>query len=173
MAKYLLPCSCGQTVVIEPRQAGQSLVCACGKTLSIPTVLQIRNLELAQEPSQPAAKRWGGRQQLILVGTVVVLAAMVLAGWYLWQRPIAPADIVDPAVIRKNIQNVPLWDAWTTWQKYKEGIDTRRYASYDWAVAQFWIWLSISAALAAVGGSLIAAGMLSKGATAKPRRAGR
>jgi hypothetical protein len=42
--KYSLTCECGQSQPVEPRQAGQSLICACGKTLQVPTMLQIKRL---------------------------------------------------------------------------------------------------------------------------------
>jgi hypothetical protein len=62
---------------------------------------------------------------------------------------------------------------WTVWEKYKEGIDTRRFGGYDWAVTQFYLWLSVAGVLAVAGGSLIVVGIASKDKQAKPRRAAR
>ena len=49
--KYLLPCKCGQSVEIEPGQAGQMVVCACGENLLVPSMLQIKVLLVA--PDKP------------------------------------------------------------------------------------------------------------------------
>jgi hypothetical protein len=55
--KYLLPCPCGQSVEVEPGQAGQTVVCACGKTLLVPTMLQVKALPVAPEKLKPAHKQ--------------------------------------------------------------------------------------------------------------------
>ena len=59
MAKYLLPCSCGRKMPVEPRQAGQSVDCACGESLEIPTMLAMSALEPADsvaENPEPSAE---------------------------------------------------------------------------------------------------------------------
>ena len=53
--RYLLPCECGQSVEIEPSQAGQTVVCGCGKELLAPSMLQIKALPVA--PDKPAPPR--------------------------------------------------------------------------------------------------------------------
>jgi hypothetical protein len=57
--EYLLPCSCGQKMRITAAQAGAQLACACGKSLAVPTLRGIKQLEIA--PVATAAKspgRW-------------------------------------------------------------------------------------------------------------------
>ena len=50
--RYLLPCSCGQKIAIEPRQAGQSIRCPCGNSVEAPTMLKMTALEPAEpEPT--------------------------------------------------------------------------------------------------------------------------
>ena len=52
--KYRLTCECGRSYPIEPRQAGQTLDCECGKTLQIPTMLKMKRLpEWEEEESAP------------------------------------------------------------------------------------------------------------------------
>ena len=55
--KYLLSCKCGQTVEIEPNQAGQTISCACGERLLIPSMLQIKALPIAPEKQEPPKEK--------------------------------------------------------------------------------------------------------------------
>ncbi len=55
--EYLLPCSCGQKTRITPAQAGDQVACVCGKSLAVPTLRGIKQLELA--PVQTRAKAAG------------------------------------------------------------------------------------------------------------------
>ena len=56
--KYLLPCPCGQSVEVEPNQAGQTVPCGCGQNLTVPSMLQMKALPAASEkPIQPPKKR--------------------------------------------------------------------------------------------------------------------
>jgi len=52
--EYLLPCSCGQKTRITAAQAGAQVRCDCGKSLSVPTLRGIRQLETV--PPQANAK---------------------------------------------------------------------------------------------------------------------
>jgi len=47
--KYLLPCSCGQDVPIETSQAGGNVLCNCGLSVQVPSLLKIKKLQLASE----------------------------------------------------------------------------------------------------------------------------
>jgi len=51
--KYLLSCKCGQSVEVEPSQAGQTAVCACGEGVIVPTMLQIKALPRVPEKKEP------------------------------------------------------------------------------------------------------------------------
>jgi len=77
MAKYLLPCECGEGVAIEPSQAGSSVVCQCGKSLEVPTLRGIRTLD----PIQATAARQPTREWSPLRGGIFVVAFVgMLAG---------------------------------------------------------------------------------------------
>lgn len=47
--KYLLPCSCGKFVPIETAQAGSDVVCQCGQSLKVPSMLKIKKLRTVEE----------------------------------------------------------------------------------------------------------------------------
>jgi len=55
MTQYLLPCPCGQKSRITAAQAGEQVTCACGKTLIVPTLRGIRQLEPAPTTTISAA----------------------------------------------------------------------------------------------------------------------
>jgi hypothetical protein len=48
LMQYQLTCSCGTTHRVSVSQAGQSLTCACGNSLSIPTLRGLKELPPAQ-----------------------------------------------------------------------------------------------------------------------------
>src|SRR3954466_947072 len=52
---YLLPCTCGQKVRIANAQAGGKVACGCGKSLAVPTLRGLRELELAPPETRSAA----------------------------------------------------------------------------------------------------------------------
>ena len=86
--KYLLPCSCGQSIVVEASQAGQMVACSCGRSQEAPTMRGIRALEPAAQanareakPGQPAA--WSPVQGgLFVLGILIAMAGIAAAGWY-------------------------------------------------------------------------------------------
>ena len=45
--QFLLPCSCGQKVRVGNAQAGAGVRCVCGKSLTVPTLRGLRELESA------------------------------------------------------------------------------------------------------------------------------
>jgi len=88
-AQYFLPCSCGQKVRVEPAQAGGQVACSCGKSLNVPTLRGLKQLELAP-PDQASARRsaagkWGPvRGAMFSIGLLVsVVSVLVLAYTYL------------------------------------------------------------------------------------------
>jgi len=83
---YLLPCSCGQKVRIAPSQAGGQALCACGKSLSIPTLRGIRALEPAPEALARPAATWSVLHGLFFSGGMLLaFAGIFLIAWYLYQ----------------------------------------------------------------------------------------
>ena len=83
---YLLPCSCGQKVPVLPSQAGGQVSCSCGKSLAIPTLRGIRQLEVAQEPSERPTATWSKLQGTFFSGGMLVATVgAVIIAWYLYQ----------------------------------------------------------------------------------------
>jgi hypothetical protein len=72
--QYLLPCACGQSVRVGNAQAGATVSCSCGKTLAVPTLRGLRQLE--RVPQEAAAAK---RLHWSPVHGTVFAAALVLA----------------------------------------------------------------------------------------------
>ena len=160
--KYLLPCVCGQEVLIEPKQAGESAVCACGLPLAVPTLLQIMALERVEEEvgPRPSHWKWGKCQRLLLVGISVFVGAVAIGIWLLMHQPKSPFDAVDPEQIRQSAQNLRVWQSWEAWQSMKTGLDRRIDQQYADAVAQFRVLLGVVVALALTGVGLVTLGIM-------------
>jgi len=85
MAQYLLPCSCGQSIPISPRQAGQEVDCpACQQTLKIPTLGAIKQLPLAEGTLAAPTAREAGSTMAKRLGfallAVITVASLTTAG---------------------------------------------------------------------------------------------
>ena len=84
--KYLLPCTCGESIVVEVSQAGQRIPCKCGKTLEVPTMRAIRELAPAMEENAKAAVKqrpaqtWSQTQGTVFgIGALLAVAGVAAA----------------------------------------------------------------------------------------------
>ncbi len=107
-AKYLLPCSCGEKIAVEAAQAGQTVRCACGAELDVPTMSSITSLEQVEPeaeagPSRPESA-WGRREAWILLGTVVLLVGVTLLVWLQWSQP----RLIDT----RTMSPIESWGLW-------------------------------------------------------------
>mgnify|MGYP006910716869 CR=1 FL=1 len=123
-SRYLLPCPCGRKNPIEVAQSGQSIQCACGRRLDVPTMLEIRSLErVAEEPTPRRRRPWGIRQGLVLLGMLVtVVAACVALGLYL-TRP-TPPEPPSLQRVQAIISELSLLQTFWEWERLKGGLET-------------------------------------------------
>jgi len=174
--RYLLPCSCGEKLPVEPRQAGQTIKCRCGASLRIPPMLQMKALERAEpEPvaGQVAASPWGVRQSLALLGLVIAALALVVALRLFWIRPLPPNE-PRPEAIRRQTQSLSALDAWRFWQSLRaSGLDPRRPREdriYPEACFRYRLAMGVVFVVAALGIALFGGATLSgRYRTAKAR----
>jgi len=160
--KYLLPCPCGQQIVVEPRQAGETIRCSCGAALMAPNLLDMRALDaVPSEPSKPsAASGWGTKRALQFAGTMLVVAALVLEMVIYLNRPVSAYDVFDAETLRKTYHDLPLSQTWQTWQHVKQGLDRRTDQQYaaQWLVCyieQFGVgMLALAGVAMAVAGTI-------------------
>ena len=96
--KYQLPCKCGQSVEIEPGQAGQTVVCICGENLLVPSMLQVKALPVAPEKSPPPREEAGIlRRTFLILGIALFIPSIALA-YQLYTHPPQPRQVSEKRV---------------------------------------------------------------------------
>ncbi len=122
--KYLLPCSCGKTVPIEPSQAGGNVRCECGQTLKIPSLLQIKKLPVADFDSaeqlvltEDGMKPTSGANSssvaasICLIGSVLTVAAVGLCLYTVLLTYPKPEDVLKKQVYYRFGEKVAVQDS--------------------------------------------------------------
>lgn len=84
---YLLKCDCGKQTPVEPSQAGRKVRCACGKSLDVPALRALRKLPAPENVESVDQGAWSGRNRVLVIGVIVLAAAVLLGGFTLWRRP--------------------------------------------------------------------------------------
>ena len=90
MPSYLLSCSCGQQIRVSSVQAGETVRCACGLPLPVPSMRELRSLPPAND--EPGGKRrkaiaWEDRHRVAFLLVLVAIAALSAAGYLALQLP--------------------------------------------------------------------------------------
>ncbi len=160
--QYQLPCGCGQHVVINATQAGQDVVCACGKTLAVPT---LRGLQaLTKVPGSAAATPAAGPKPIAtssVSGCLFALAFVTLVGCSLFtmamliQRSrLKPhrelAAMLDEG--QQQVDELPLDESFMVWKHFvAEGIygEMPTEEIVDWTRARMYRRLATGGGIAA------------------------
>jgi len=160
-AKYLLPCRCGQQMVIEPRQAGETVVCRCGATLQVPRMLEIVVLEPA--PAESGSPRsgavWGWRQRIRLLGVMLLLVSIIAGACLYLNPPVSRFKVLPSEELQRKARKLTPSETWWEWQRMKQGLDRWIDQQHAAELVRYRIWQAVTGALAIVGIGLIAAGM--------------
>ena len=158
--KYLLPCRCGRQIVIEPRQAGQTIACECGAVIEAPTMLDMTALEPApvESVSVPTPTTWGPGRRLRLLGIMLLGGAIAGGVALLWWWPVSPSDAINPAHIRDYFKGLPPALTFDVWESMKQGLDRRTDQRYAAKLSQFQVGGAFAIAVALIGAALIAVG---------------
>ena len=114
--QYNLPCSCGEKIPIKPSQAGETVHCKCGIALPIPTLREIKQLEVCDQQKNDAAQhattRWTRREGQMMLGALLILIGLGLAAYLVATRPkLAAIDDLLPI------------QTWGLWQDLRRGPD--------------------------------------------------
>ena len=96
--KYQLPCKCGQSVNIEPSQAGQTVVCVCGEHLLVPSMLQIKALPAAPEIAKSPRKETGVLRITFLIIGIVLLIPSTWLALHLYANQPKPRDVLSKRI---------------------------------------------------------------------------
>lgn len=162
---YLLPCCCGRTIPVEPPQAGEAIQCTCGKTVQVPTLLEMTALERSEPevPASPPSAGWGWPQRLVLFGVVMAAASCVAALVVVEKRPMAPTENITPEFVRGQIQRLSPAATISFFRRTVEtGLESKKLPpeqAYDEAMERYWSWLVILAVMGGVGTATIVLGV--------------
>lgn len=169
--RYLLPCSCGREIPVETGQAGELVRCACGATVEVPTLLRMRALKPAAPEAAaapPPATRWGMRQRLLLLGTLIVLVFGGLALRAYSDRPQA-----EEVFTYASLESLTYVGVWQIWQDLQQGVTrhaTKRETLFGNSVKYYRLWMGFYLALTAAGGLTILSGFFFPAAPAATAR---
>jgi hypothetical protein len=163
---YLLPCSCGHKIPIQPRQAGEIVVCACGASLEVPTLLRLKALEKIEAPPdlKTTKSAWGAGHRLIFLGVIIILAAVGIGIWLFQIRPNDPFANFTPEQIVTSVENVAPVYTWRLWHAWEQGGLQRQKTSLQIAITgqktQYRIYWWLLGILAGAGIAAIASGIV-------------
>ncbi len=154
--KYLLSCPCGKKVPVETTQAGQTVECECGRSLEVPTLKGLRELEqvAVEAPSGPKGAAWGSRQAVVLVGIVVTLIGIALVAYFYSIRP-RQEHFADPEVL------TPL-GSWYAWQELRTGAKTPSFTKFPYieALNSYRRWMDVAIVIVVLGGLTVVGGLV-------------
>ena len=110
---YLLPCSCGQSITIELRQAGETVTCVCGQSRTAPRLGEIRRLPRTAETAKAARPpaQWGDPQRYLLAGLILIFIAVIAAAIIYRQYPTEAAITGWFEHQKAMFQGYKPWDA--------------------------------------------------------------
>ena len=115
---YLLPCACGRTTQVGPRQAGETVDCACGARLDVPTIRGLRELEPVAETAagKPA---WNRGKGLVFIGLLLTVASLSACGYF--QLVVKPRDL-EFTPTQQQLDSIGPVDAWHYWTIVRRGM---------------------------------------------------
>lgn len=105
---YLVPCSCGKTVSVRARQAGEEVKCECGAVVHVPTIRGLKQLKTIVDEAEIPVQRSSLQGPLFSIGLLAIFIGVMifLVSWlfppaYLnadWQTAVFSADDAARAV---------------------------------------------------------------------------
>ncbi len=128
--RYAIPCSCGASVPVEIRQAGETVNCQCGKALDVPKLRDLRRLQPLAE-SQPVKRpaSWSVLQGSLFVVGLCALVLSAGSAYYVWSyRQLFDTTKPDAAnfSFSNDLMTITLSDSWDLWNRYSQlNIDQR------------------------------------------------
>ena len=162
-ANYLLPCACGRDIPIEPRQAGETVRCQCGRQCAVPTMREVQSLRQAPASDTKLAKikpAWGNPQRFLVTGLIVVLLAALIAIILYVQFPAHFRGLSSPETVRQRVKSV---STLTTMRYFHEvilpGIDFREQPEREGKRSMVYLGMATLAGVGAIGMVFVAIGI--------------
>ena len=132
MAKHLLTCACGRQIEVEPGQAGGTTACACGATVSVPTLRQLRQLPRAIEDGAAAPRGWGARQGVVAACVILAVACLLVAAASRYSQPELPTfdAAVRSSAVERGLAGLTPASAWRLWVDTYEPLAARGMSEF-------------------------------------------
>ena len=165
--RYLLPCTnCGKQIPVEARQAGDEVRCPCGRTTTVPRLLELRRLpeERAAESSNDDRRpAWGAKQRTVMVGAIVTLIALCFAGWRGSTWPQSPIRPFAEEKFQAALSDISPAQSWGYWLFLRESglspVSPREWEAYENALTRAQIALAVAIAFALAGLAVVVVGV--------------
>jgi hypothetical protein len=166
---YALPCTCGKSVPVEVRQAGNQTTCSeCNRALDVPRLRELKTLprfEKAGEASPVVDKayeppRWSGLPgALFSLGLLMLVIACASAAYTYSMRSnfeaFAKAPVEEDIEFTHDIRQISLIDSWEAWGKFREiNLSSRQQPYHVFAkekIASLDKWLMFFSGLGTLG----------------------
>ncbi|MEX0678554.1 MAG: hypothetical protein WD063_15845 [Pirellulales bacterium] len=160
MPDYLLPCVCGQKTAVSTARAGETIRCACGAELQVPTMRALGKLERADAaaggPARRRGQNWEDRHRAAFLFVLGSLASLGVAA-YLWIH--LPARLIPPSPLddAEAVENASPAEALLVYQEMEKGLeDPAEDPNEKPRQIMFWgIGLAVVLAAAAQAGALV------------------
>lgn len=127
---FALPCSCGASIPVEIRQAGDQVQCSkCEKFVEVPRLRELKQLEPLSDAAPIATTNEYGTSWSGIPGALFAmgLLAFVIAGaaaYYVYSTRTQMAEFAVPPQekieFERDINEITLVDSWETWNQFKE-----------------------------------------------------
>ncbi len=143
------------------RQAGETIECACGAKLEVPTMRGLRRLEPALETPHPPRSVWGPRQGLLFLGLLLTAVSLAAGGYAFFATMPSP----DLTTSQEALDTVGPVEAWRYWMAVRDGIPsnpTGEVAAVLQRTRNARIEIQIALGCAVAGLALAASGLLVK-----------
>ena len=155
--RYYLPCACGDKLLVETIQAGESLACSvCGAEQVVPTLRRLRELAVVadNQSDRAVASSWTALQgTLFLVGSVVTIvsvAAIVFLTVTHRKLSVKAADLPSEQLIFEDLADLTPEESWLDWQTLRQ-LPPRRLSPYGRAETNWQFYRNVAAGLALTG----------------------
>jgi hypothetical protein len=167
MSSYQLPCSCGQHTPVSTVQAGQSVRCACGAQLQVPSLRDLRALEnLETSGGAPThsqrLRTWDNRHRLAFVLCLGALCGLAISAYWALRLP-ELVTRATPRQVEEWFQRSPPSEIFTLYEELQKGLQPTQVAIVGQAERASMLWgIRIALALSVLG-LITALGLLRKG----------
>lgn len=125
MTKYLVSCECGQSVAVETTQAGEDVMCSCGRKVGVPALRALRQLPRVEVvPEKPPSSGWSPVHGAVFAaGSLLAVCGLLVGAYALIQE--SRLDVPGPseAEVQQWIERIDLLSMEEQWALWVESRD--------------------------------------------------